>query len=83
MGKGKKAIEKGDLLNIDYEVIENSDDELLLMKRFTKRTSGKDYPVGMALIVLDKKTGALVRSNTFAGGNQNNHAIGSMKQVTE
>jgi hypothetical protein len=71
---GKTAIER----NIfEYEVIENTSDELLLMKRFTKNNSGKDYPVGMALMVLDKKTGVFVRSNTFAGGDQNNHAIGT------
>lgn len=78
---GDTAIQKSKTINIYYEVVENTKDELLLMKRFTKENSGKNYPVGMALIVLDKKSGVFVRSNTFAGGNQNNHAIGVGKQL--
>jgi hypothetical protein len=70
-------------IGIEYEVIENSNDELLLMKRFTKSNSGKNYPVGMALMVLDKKTGVFVRSNTFAGGNQNNNAIGNGQMLPQ
>ncbi|MBW1811693.1 MAG: hypothetical protein JRJ87_26125 [Deltaproteobacteria bacterium] len=81
--EGKKAIDKSVLLDVDFEVVENSKDELLLMKRFTKKNSGKDYPVGMSLMVLDKKTGVFVRSNTFAGGYQNNHATGTGKLFVE
>ena len=80
---GTKAIQKDDIFNNEYIVVENSDDELFLMQQFTKKNSGAEYPVGISLMVLDKKTGAFVRSNTFAGGDQNNHALGTMKQVAE
>ena len=78
---GDTAIQKSKTIDVYYEVVENTKDELLLMKRFTKENSGKNYPAGMSLIVLDKKSGILVRSNTFAGGNQNNHATGTGSKV--
>jgi len=62
-------------------VLENTKDELMLIKRFTKSGTGGDYPVGIALLVLDKKSGVFVRSNTFAGGDQNNHAIGTGRML--
>lgn len=77
---GKKAIERT-AIEVEYEVLENTKDEILLMKRFTKSETGGDYPVGIALQVLDKKSGVFVRSNTFAGGDQNNHAIGTGRML--
>ena len=79
--KGRKAFDRGEFADVEYEVLHNSEHELMLMKKFTKKTAGKDYNAGVSLIVIDKKTGALARSNTFAGGNQNNHAVGKVELV--
>lgn len=79
---GNRAIERT-AIEVEYEVLENTKDELMLLKRFTKSETGADYPVGIALLVLDKKTGVFVRSNTFAGGDQNNHAIGTGKMLPQ
>jgi len=78
---GKKAVEKDDLSDVEYEVLENTEEELIVFKRFTKKNSGKDYPSGVSMIVIDKKSGVLSRSNTFAAAGRNNHGSGVAKLV--
>ncbi len=78
---GKKAVERDDLSSVEYEVLEDTEDELIVFKRFTKKNSGKDYPSGVAMIVIDKKSGVLSRSNTFAAVGRNNHGTGVAKLV--
>jgi hypothetical protein len=78
---GQKAIMRGGLLNLEFQVSANSPAELLLYKPFTKDNSGSDYPVGFTTMALDKKAKVFVYSNSFAGGDQNNHAKGSCEVV--
>jgi hypothetical protein len=78
---GQKVIMRGGLLNLEFLVAANSSTELLLYKPFTKENSGSDYPVGFTTMALDKKTKVFVYSNSFAGGDQNNHAKGSCEAV--
>lgn len=73
---GQKATVRGGLINLDFKVAANSSTELLLYQPFTKETSGENYPVGFSTMALDKKTKSFVYSNSFAGGDQNNHAKG-------
>jgi hypothetical protein len=54
---------------------------LLLYQPFTKENSGANYPVGFSTMALDKKTKSFVYSNSFAGGDQNNHAKGSCEVI--
>ncbi len=73
---GKKAIVRGGLLNQEFDVAADSPTELLLYQLFTKENSGPNYPVGFSTMALDKETKTFVYSNSFAGGDQNNHAKG-------
>ena len=79
--QGKKAITHGGVLSLEFTVAANTSSELLIYMLFTKENSGPDYPVGFSTMALDKKTKLFVYSNTFAGGNQNNHAIGKCEVV--
>ena len=77
--QGNKAVIKGGVLNIlkeAYEVVSNTDTELLIYRKFTKENSGANYPVGFTVMALDKKTNVFVRSNTFAGTESNSLAFG-------
>lgn len=78
---GQRAIIRGGLLNQEFVVAANSSTELLIYRPFTKENSGKNYPVGFTVLALDKATNALVYSNSFAGGDQNNHAKGTCEPV--
>lgn len=80
---GNKAVQQLGALRDTYEVIENSKDELILMMKFTKKVSGKNYPAGATLMVLDKKTGVFVLSNTLAAKGKSNHAIGTSKPIRQ
>ena len=76
-----KATVRGGIINLDFLVAANSSTELLIYKAHTKKNSGADYPVGFSTMSLDKKTERFVYSNSFAGGDQNNHAKGSCEIV--
>jgi hypothetical protein len=58
------AIVKGGYLNSKFHILENSRNELIIVETNTKQNSGKNYPVGASLIVIDKSTRKMVRSNT-------------------
>lgn len=79
--KGGVAIIRGGYLNSEFRVIENSQNELIVVQTNTKRNSGKDYPVGASLIVVDKATRKMVRSNTHTDESFNSHAIGNCSIV--
>jgi hypothetical protein len=82
--QGNKAVIKGGILNIlkeAYEVVSNTDTELLIYRKFTKENSGADYPVGFTVMALDKKTKVFVRSNTFVDTESNNHAFGKCGEI--
>lgn len=72
-----------DLLENRFEVLSDSDSELLLVRTFTRVQNGEAYPVGLSAIVLDKRNGKLAFSNTFASTEQNNHAIGHCAKQPE
>jgi len=78
---GQRAIIRGGLLNQEFVVAANSSAELLIYRPFTKENSGKDYPVGFTVAAVDKATKVFVYSNSFAGGDQNNHAKGTCEPV--
>lgn len=78
---GAVTIVRGGLLDEEYQVVANTETELLVYRAFTKKNSGATYPVGFSTMALDKNTGVFVYSNSFAGGNQNNHAKGSCTSV--
>jgi hypothetical protein len=78
---GDRGMTRGGVINQEYRVAANTTTELLMYRSYTKANSGNDYPVGLTTIVLDKATKAFVLSNSFAGGNQNNHAKGSCEVV--
>lgn len=73
---GQHAVVDYGLLSNRFVIAGNSATELLLYEAFTKASAGADYPVGLVVIVLDKKSLALTYSNTFAGAAQNGHASG-------
>lgn len=79
--EGQKAIIRGGLINLEFQVAANSSTELLIYKPFTKENSGTNYPVGFSTMALDKKAKAFIYSNSFAGGDQNNHAKGTCEAV--
>lgn len=79
---GAVVIVRGGVINEEYQVAANTETELLVYRVFTKQNSGATYPVGFSTMALDKKTGVFVYSNSFAGGNQNNHAKGSCTAVS-
>lgn len=78
---GATAVTKGGYLNPEFRVIENSPDELIIIETNTKKRSGKDYPIGASLIILDKATKRMVRSNTHTDESFNNHAVGTCSPV--
>lgn len=79
--KGDEAIEKGGYLNSEFRVLENSPNELIIVQTNTKRNSGKNYPVGASLIVIDKSTRKMVRSNTHTDNSFNNYAVGTCSNI--
>jgi len=78
---GDVATTRGGYLNREFRVIENSRTDLIIIQTNTKASSGKEYPVGASLIVLDRATGIMVRSNTHTDNSFNNHAIGQCIRV--
>lgn len=80
---GPFAKQKGSSLNLTYDILENSATEMMLSETHTKKRSGKDYPVGITVVVLDKASGKLIRSNTYADRSFNNFAYGECLQVTQ
>jgi len=78
---GKSATVRGGLLNSEFRVIENSSSELVIIQTNTRAKSGRDYPVGASLIVVDRVTGAMVRSNTHTSAGFNNHAVGQCSRI--
>lgn len=78
---GQKATVRGGMLDLHFAVAADSPTELLLYQLFTKENAGANYPVGFSTMALDKKTRAFVYSNSFAGGDQNNHATGSCEDA--
>ena len=78
---GDHAVTKGGYLNSKFRVIENSHDELITIQTNTKKNSGKEYPVGASLIVVDKATQKMVRSNTHTDESFNGHAVGTCSVV--
>jgi hypothetical protein len=79
--QGNRTVVRGGLINIEFSVASNSPTEILLYRAYTKENSGSDYPVGFSTMSLDKQTNAFVYSNSFAGGDQNNHAKGTCEPV--
>jgi hypothetical protein len=66
----------GDEVDVLFIIVSNTPDELLGYKAFTRQQNGSDYPVGLSVIVLDRRTGTFTYSHTFAGSSQNNRADG-------
>ncbi len=79
--QGDKAVIKGGVTTPTYDVVSNTETELLLYRIFTKETSGSNYPVGFTVMALDKKTKSLSRSNTFSPNKYNSHAFGKCGKV--
>ena len=77
----ESAITRGGFLNSTFRILDDSKDELIIIETNTKQRAGKDYPVGATLIVLDKSTGKMVRSNTHTDESFNSHAVGSCSIV--
>lgn len=75
------AVVRGGPLNFKFRIVENSATELIMIEPHTKASSGKDYPVGATLVVVDKATNRLVRSNTYADSKFNKYGYGTCQRV--
>ena len=78
---GKTATVRGGLLNSEFRVIDNSSSELVIIHTNTRANSGRSYPVGAGLIVVDRVTGRMVRSNAHTDTSFNNHAVGKCSRI--
>jgi hypothetical protein len=74
---GGTAVTKGGPINQIWSVVEDTTKQLILVQPSTGALSGKPYPAGASLIVIDRATNKMVRSNTFIDESYNHHAIGS------
>lgn len=79
---GNSATIRDGLLNPEFRVIENSSSELVIFQANTRANSGRNYPVGVSLIVVDRVTGKMVRSNTHTDTSFNSHAVGQCSRIT-
>ena len=79
--QGEQATIRGGIINDVFSVGSNTDTELLIYQLFTKENAGPNYPVGFTTMSLDKQSKNFVYSNSFAGGDQNNHAKGTCAEV--
>lgn len=71
-----EALIRGGVLDEKYDVLENTKDELIIIRKFNRENSGKDYPIGVTVIIFDKVNGHLVRANAFVEPSFNKHAMG-------
>ena len=78
---GNSATIRGGLLNSEFRVIDNSSSELMIVQTNTRANSGRNYPVGASLIVVDRVTGKMVRSNTHTDTSFNSHAVGQCSKI--
>lgn len=79
--RGNEGIIQGSIIDSKFRVLSNNAQELILIEMHTEDRASENYPSGATIIVLDKVTNKLVRSNTFTNNSFNSFAYGKCDQV--
>lgn len=79
--RGDTGVVQGSFLDSKFKVLSNNSQELILIEMQTEARAAENYPSGATMIVLDKVTNKLVRSNTFMNTSFNGFAYGKCDTV--